>query len=445
MDVLTVIKRNPLIFPMACLAVLALVSISEGAYWQSSRTLDRLGAMAIVPTSLQDLQWGILDAEAAPAPATGVATVDLRQVQSPADAAALETIAGAFAALDTYYADQAQPKALLAGLHRMTAAKLAAPGADPEQMDAIRALSAQLLQSEARHVVAGRVSLYDTLMMGRVGVATLSAVGLLTLFIALRQRATLEMQRREQQHLIQAAHDLLEVEVKQRTAELTELTHHLQTAREDERARLARDLHDEMGALMTSAKLDAARIRSRLAALPVPAPEALERLAHLIETLNQGIALKRRIVEDLQPSSLSVLGLVATLEIVAREFAASSGLQVKCELAAVPLSASANLMVYRLMQEGLTNISKYAQARQVWLALGSVDGQVEVSLRDDGVGFDMRQPARSAYGLVGMRFRVEAEGGTMSIVAAPGRGTLISARLPALAQPLPMASMAVAG
>lgn len=435
MDVLKVIKRNPLIFPMACVGVFALISISEGAYWQSTRTLDRLGAMAIVPTSLQELQWGVLDAEAARKTDAPAITAESRQAQWAAYGQALQTIAGAFTALDAYYADQAQPKALLTGLHQTTAAKLAGGGSDAEQMEAIRALSAQLLQYEARHVVAGRGSLYDTLLMGRVGVASLSMIGLLTLFIALRHRTALEFQRSEQQRLIQAAHDLLELEVLERTTELTELTYHLQTAREDERARLARDLHDEMGALMTSAKLDAARIRARLGALPTPAPEALERLTHLISTLNQGIALKRRIVEDLQPSSLTLLGLVPTLDIMAREFGASSGLHVQCQLEPVQLSARANLMIYRLVQEAFTNIGKYAQASQVWLALSGHDGRVEVSIRDDGVGFDTRQPLRSAHGLVGMRFRVEAEGGTMTIVAAPGLGTLISAKLREQPQP----------
>lgn len=430
MDVLKVIKRNPLTFPVACVVVLALISISEGAYWQSSRTLDRLGAMAIVPTRLQELQWGVLDAAAARQIDTATATADSRRAQVLADVQAMQVIAGAFAALDAYYADQARPRALLASLRQMAAAKLAAPGGDARQMDAIRAVSAELLQFEAGHVVAGRGSLYDALMMGRVGVATLGLIGLLTLFIALRQRAALEFQRSEQQRVVQAAHDLLEREVAQRTTELTELTHHLQTAREDERGRLARDLHDEMGALMTSAKLDAARIRSRLMALPTPAPEAQERLTHLIATLNQGIALKRRIVEDLQPSSLGLLGLVATLEIMGREFGAASGLQVHSSLEPVTLSARANLMIYRLVQEALTNIGKYAKASHVWLALHGRDGQVEASVRDDGVGFDMLQPLRSAHGLMGMRFRVKAEGGTLDIVAAPGLGTLVRARLP---------------
>ena len=254
-----------------------------------------------------------------------------------------------------------------------------------------------------------------------------SACSLLALVMYLRQTSALQRQQEEQQHLVQAERDRLEIEVARRTAQLTELTRHLQTAREDERARLARDLHDELGALLTSAKLDAARIRSRLAG---SAPEAQERLAHLVETLNSGIALKRRIIEDLRPSALSNLGLLATLEILAREFAEQSGIAVHCAFAPVTLEADAELVVYRLVQEAITNITKYARARQVWLGVAAHDGHVEVSVRDDGVGFDTGVQPNSAHGLVGMRYRVEAEGGTMAVVSAPGSGTEIRVSLP---------------
>jgi signal transduction histidine kinase len=88
-------------------------------------------------------------------------------------------------------------------------------------------------------------------------------------------------------------------------------------------------------------------------------------------------------------------------------------------------------MVYRLVQEALTNIGKYAKARHVAIELGSQDGQVTVSVRDDGVGFDPAHPTTPAYGLVGMRFRVEAEGGTLNIASAPGQGTQLTVSLPA--------------
>jgi signal transduction histidine kinase len=301
-------------------------------------------------------------------------------------------------------------------------------GIGKEQMDAIRALSAELLARESSSVAAGRGDIYQTLRFSRIGVALLSGFSLLALALYLRQRSVLVRQQLEQKRLVQAERDRLEIEVTQRTAQLTELTHHLQTAREDERSRLARDLHDELGALLTSAKLDAARMKSRLAGT---APEALERLAHLVETLNRGIALKRRIIEDLRPSALSNLGLVATLEILAREFAQQSGIEIHCTLEAVPLEADSELVVYRLVQEAINNITKYAKARQVWISLAANDDLVQVSVRDDGIGFDTTAQPGSAHGLVGMRFRVEAEGGTLTLASAPGQGTLIQATLPA--------------
>jgi signal transduction histidine kinase len=252
-------------------------------------------------------------------------------------------------------------------------------------------------------------------------------IGLLAVVMYRRQGVLLRQQEQELQRLVQLERDRLETEVVARMVQLTELAKHLQSAREDERHRLARDLHDDLGGLLTSAKLDAARIRSRLAN---KAPEALELLAHLVETLNSGIALGRRIIEDLRPSALSNLGLVATLEILAREFAEHSGIEVHCALEPVALKASADLMVYRLVQEAITNITKYARASHVWLSLASHDGVVEVSVRDDGLGFDTSVQPDSSYGLVGMRYRVEAEGGALSLVSALGQGTLIQMKLP---------------
>jgi signal transduction histidine kinase len=256
--------------------------------------------------------------------------------------------------------------------------------------------------------------------------AAAALVGLGALLMALRHALRLQGEQRRTQDET----GRLEALVRKRTAQLTELAQHLQTAREDERHRLARDLHDELGALLTSAKLDAARIKSRLAA-PVPlAAEALERLAHLAGTLDEVIAVNRRIAEDLRPSALAHLGLVATLEILAREFTRSSGVAVHCALQPVPLAPAAELTAYRLVQEATTNVAKHARAQNVWVTLGMEGGQVRLEVRDDGAGFDTAVPPRSAYGLVGMRYRVEAEHGTLAVDAAPGRGTTIRVTLP---------------
>ena len=445
MDLLTRLRHSQIVFPLACAAAVGMVFISEGSYWQSVGTLDELGAMGAARTSIQGLQRSIVDAEAGQ---RGYLLSGRLEHLQPYDQA-LKDIADQFERLDAYYkADQDEATVVLDKLHTLTAAKLAslalairgyqageaASSTDVvlndlnrEQMNAIRALAADLFAHETKNVSAGRKELYRTLQISRVGIAALSAISLLALYFFLRQTSTLRQQQLELKRTVQAERDRLDVEVKRRTAQLTELTHHLQTAREDERSRLARNLHDELGALLTSAKLDAARIKSRLAG---NAPEALERLAHLVDTLNKSIALGRSIIEDLRPSTLGNLGLMATLEILAREFSFRSGMPVHSTLAPVKLDPAAELMVYRLVQEAITNISKYARATQIWLRLSTNDGQVEVSVRDDGIGFDTTMPTRSAYGLVGMRFRVEAEGGKLSVLSAPGQGTQVRARLP---------------
>ena len=220
-------------------------------------------------------------------------------------------------------------------------------------------------------------------------------------------------------------------------ASLAQLATHLQQVREDERGHLARELHDELGALLTAAKLDVARLKSRLGSQP---PEVLERMQHLTETLNSGIALKRRIIEDLRPSSLANLGLIAALEILAREFSERSGLDVTSSLEPVDLDESAQLTVYRIVQESLTNVGKYAEASRVEIGLLDLRNHIELEVRDDGRGFDVRETRPSTHGLAGMRHRVEAAGGRLTVESSPGAGTRITAALPKVSAQVALAA-----
>ena len=444
MSVYKVLKRNPVVFPLACLAVLAMVAVSETSYWRSAGKLETLTEVGAARTAVQDLAQSILDAEASQ---RSYLLTHREEYLRPFERA-LQQIDHSFNFLDQYYQKDDNSTAVLARLHTAVdgkvseltetmrlqregkndaAMELMLSDIGREKMEAVRQLTRELFARESANVTAEREAVNQTLWLGRMGVLVLSALGLLSLFMYLRQTSALEAQREEQQRLVRGERDRLEEEVTQRTAQLVELTDHLQTAREDERNRLARNLHDELGALLTSAKLDAARIRSRLTG---GNPEALDRLNHLVETLNSSIALGRRIIEDLRPSTLSNLGLVPTLEILGRDFATHSGLQVHCELEAVKLPPDAQLVVYRLVQEAITNITKHSQAKQVWITLKAGDGHAEVCVRDDGVGFDPAHQPRSAFGLIGMRYRVAAEGGELKLRSAPGQGTCIEATLP---------------
>ncbi len=296
-----------------------------------------------------------------------------------------------------------------------------------EQMLAIRTQSVRLAASSIRKMETGQTQINETLQLSRIGIAIMALAGLLAFYMYLKQtQALLESGLREKESL-QRERDQLDLQVRERTANLAKLATHLQNVREDERGFLARELHDELGALLTAAKLDVARLKSRLAG---SLPEAVERLQHLTTTLNSVIAMTRRIVEDLRPSSLSQLGLVASLEILAREFEERSGLSLTTDLETVELGGAAQLTVYRLVQESLTNIGKYAEASQAVISLQNLEGYISIEVNDNGKGFELGNIAATSHGLDGMRHRVEAAGGRLNIVTTRGQGTSITALLP---------------
>lgn len=443
-DNFAIFKNTRLAFWLACAAALAIVFVSEYSYRKAVRSLDELGAMGQARMNIQHLERGLLDAETGQ---RGYLLTGRKEYLEPYEKA-VGAIKEVLHHLDQHFEDAPEAKKLLGKLHKLTESKLSEleltirlydegkadaaiemllSGIGREQMIDTLAASDDLLRHESFRVAEGRKNVYNTLLISRIGLASLCALGMLAILKYSRENSMLLQQQLEQQGLVQSERDRLEIEVTRRTATLTQLTHHLQTAREDERKRLASDLHDELGALLTSAKLDVARIKSRLIGTE---PAALGLLTHLIETLNNCVALKRSIVEGLQPSSLSHLGLVATLDILAREFAEQSGIQVHCELAPVKLESTTELVIYRVVQEAITNITKYAHAHNVWITLGARDGYAHLTVRDDGIGFDTATLPSSAHGLAGMRFRVEAEGGSFAIESTLGKGTSIRVTLP---------------
>jgi signal transduction histidine kinase len=446
MSFLSRVRGQVIAFPLAALAALAMLAISEASYQDATSSLDRLGERATARAKLNDLVKAVIDAETGQ---RGYLLTDRVEYLKPYEQAIGESHE-LLTWLNAYYARDPKVAATMTELANETEAKLSElattialhdrPGGTGwrelllsdigrEKMERLRALGEQLIEHESTQVEVGRRSVYQTLWLNRIGVSAMAAISLLALFMYLRQSATLDRALADEAQRVAGERDRLEQEVLARTAQLRELAQHLQTIREDERSRLARELHDELGALLTAAKLDVARLKSRLGG--APSADATERLAHLNEALNGGIALKRRIIEDLRPSSLSNLGLVAALEILLREFSSRSEIQVVENLAPVQVSPAAQLTIYRLVQEALTNVVKYAKASEVVVSLQpSLEGGATVAVRDNGIGFDVGAPRLARHGLIGMRYRVEADGGSMRLESTPGAGTLIEATLP---------------
>ena len=294
------------------------------------------------------------------------------------------------------------------------------------EMLALRTELLRHLELAATQQQRARTSIYDALLVNRVAVGSLTLVALLSLFLFLRQLRAQDRERASRQRVLLQEREQLEDEVERRTDRLTQLAKHLQSVREDERAHLARELHDELGGLLTASKLDIARARMKTA----DPPELLARLDRINDHLNKCIALKRRIIEDLRPSALANLGLTVALQNLCDDMSLSLGIPVKLAAAQFHQLPEAELAVYRFVQEALTNIGKYAAAKQVEVTLKDVDGSASVEVLDDGLGFDTQASRTGYHGLAGMQFRAESLGGTMSVESAPGRGTRVHINFP---------------
>ena len=268
-----------------------------------------------------------------------------------------------------------------------------------------------------------RVSLYDAMLLNRVAVHLLVLLAVVGLYVYMRLLRQTDLHRLQEQQR-------LEDQVRMRTVELRDLAGHLVSAREDERGRLARELHDELGGLFTAMKLEFARVR-RVADLP----KVMQDRVQAIELrLNDGIALKRRIVENLRPSALDQMGLLTSLSVLCRDSARALGVPVHEALQPVEVAREVELTIYRLVQEALTNIANYAVASKVTVTVEPHAAGVHVLVEDDGRGFDPARVGSGHHGLLGMRYRVESHQGVMQVDSAPGRGTRIVVVLPLTAK-----------
>ena len=213
-----------------------------------------------------------------------------------------------------------------------------------------------------------------------------------------------------------------------RTRELSELSTHLQQYAEKEKSELARHLHDELGGLLTAAKMDLSWLQSRLTEAPYS-----ERLAQLGGVLDEAMNLKRRVVEELRPSLLDHFGLPIALRAHVEHVCSKAGL--KCDVMmsdeAESLPKELAIALFRVIQEGLTNVVRHATAQEVRLALTADSQRYLLMLTDDGCGMKMDDSAfRWSHGLAGMRHRVEAVGGLFAIDSSPAEGTTLRVEIP---------------
>lgn len=218
-------------------------------------------------------------------------------------------------------------------------------------------------------------------------------------------------------------------QLKQSQRELRRLSANLSSAREEERRRIARELHDELGQRLTALKMDLSTLTS--AGGPVA---ARNRIDELLEMVDETVVAVRRIATELRPLMLDDLGLIAAIEWLAHESGRRMGIDIELQLgeADPPIGDAARIALYRMVQEALTNIARHAQATSVRIGLRCSATELELTVHDNGVGFSSEAMHREgSHGLVGIRERAHMLGGQLTISGPPGGG--LTVRLPLLA------------
>jgi signal transduction histidine kinase len=302
------------------------------------------------------------------------------------------------------------------------AASVLKSGRGKEQMDGVRAIIDQLQKEQQEIGDASIEQVRYSIQLSRWTITVLVILNSLLhilVFIWLRREAKLSAEREL----------ILDHSINERTEQLALLATHLQEISEAEKTRMGRELHDELGAILTATKMDLGWVLSK-----IPSGEEMlsDKLERAINNLDQGIKIKRRIIEGLRPTTLASFGLVTAARELVVQAAEQAHWNVTLELpeADPDLPEEAEIAMFRILQESLNNAAKYAQASRVRISLMCTQDHCKLEVEDNGIGFRQRDVRPKAAGLMGMRERLRARGGKLDIETGPGHGTLIRALLP---------------
>ena len=203
---------------------------------------------------------------------------------------------------------------------------------------------------------------------------------------------------------------------------------------ERERRKLSSELHDELGAIFTATKMDISWLIKKLnePIAPLSAKAMIEKLQKTTQYINKGISFHRRIIEQLNPAGLSVLGIWPAMRSLITDAAERNNWKLTLDLPndATPLNETIALVAYRLVQETLNNANKYAKADAISVIIMMDETYLKVEIEDNGVGIDLTAQTTGAFGIAGMRNRIVAIGGNFKITSELGKGVLTLALIP---------------
>ena len=304
-------------------------------------------------------------------------------------------------------------------------------GFDRRSMEEIRGIIRKLQVEEGEAVRSAILAWRQELRIGRTLIGITTALNVLLVLAAGLLMVRDQRRRAEHARALELRAEQLDLVVQRRTAALSSLSSELQRVSETEKRALARELHDELGSLLIAAKMDISWLRRRLAAED---PESGLRWERVLAGLDEGVSLKRRLVENLRPTLLDNLGLVPAIRWLLEETCSRAGLACSASYPEreMQLTDDASIAVFRVVQESLTNIVRHAGASRVDFAAGVEGQELVLRIRDDGGGIEAwrAEGPPGSHGLASMRHRVASLGGRLSVARAPEGGTQVVARMP---------------
>ena len=210
--------------------------------------------------------------------------------------------------------------------------------------------------------------------------------------------------------------------------QLRNLSNHLQSVREEEKTRIAREVHDELGQSLTALKMDLVCLKDEL---PDPQPELQERVQSMSGLIDSTITSVQRISSELRPQILDVMGLCEAIAWQAKEYQKRTQLHFDLNCEHIPLNKELTTDLFRIFQEALTNIVRHAQANRVGVSFHQQDGSLTMQIEDDGRGIPPEKiEDYQSLGLIGIRERVLFLGGDVEFLGEPGKGTKVVVKIP---------------
>jgi PAS domain S-box-containing protein len=219
------------------------------------------------------------------------------------------------------------------------------------------------------------------------------------------------------------------LETREANTKLKDLNARLERSREEERKKISRELHDDLGQTLTGAKIHLSFIKEEL---NIQDPEMKQMLENLIEILNRSIQSVRNLSMELRPALIEELGLFNAIKFHANRFTSQTQITVEIinDIEGLEIDPSLSVHVFRIFQEALNNISKHARASHVITHITMEDGLFKMQISDDGEGFDIISNGRKTLGLTSMQERSEILNGTCQIESTKGRGTIVRVKIP---------------